>query len=186
MTPALALQVTAWLLVLLTVAVNCWLPLEDTVALVGEIAMLTGATVPLLLMVSAALASTPGSATLVAVTVTWIVAVTVGAVNRPLGEIVPALADQRTDWLLASLTVAVNCWVPFEVSVALRGEIDTATVAVAGGDLAPAVENPHEMLNAVIARRTARQHFCTRAAPAVTLPDTVEILTRTGPSVMGK
>ena len=48
-------------------------------------------------------------ATLVAVTVTLVLLVTLGAVNRPPVEIVPALADQVTAVLLVPCTVAVNC-----------------------------------------------------------------------------
>ena len=48
------------------------------------------------------------SATLVAVTVTLVVAVTLGAVNMPLGEIVPFEADQATERFEALLTVAVK------------------------------------------------------------------------------
>src|SRR5579862_6762878 len=62
------------------------------------------------------------SAWLVAVTVTGVVAETLGAVNIPVELIVPAVADQVTAWFESLATVAVNCWVPFAATVTLRGE----------------------------------------------------------------
>ena len=50
-----------------------------------------------------------GSATLVAVTLTLVLLVTVGAVNIPVLETVPAVAAQVTAVLLVPWTVAVNC-----------------------------------------------------------------------------
>jgi hypothetical protein len=53
-----------------------------------------------------------GSATLVAVTVTfWLAGMAGGAVYRPVFEIVPTagLSDQLTDESEAPVTVAVNC-----------------------------------------------------------------------------
>ncbi len=76
-------------------AVNCLVPPEETVAVVGEIVTLTGAVVAGL-MVTVALACALVSATLAAVTEAWVVEVTVGAVNKPVVEIVPALAVQVT------------------------------------------------------------------------------------------
>src|SRR5215475_4164121 len=49
------------------------------------------------------------SARLVAVTVILVVAETCGAVNRPLVEIVPAVACQTTAVLLVDVSVAENC-----------------------------------------------------------------------------
>ena len=68
-----------------------------------------------------------GSAKLVAVTVTVVATVTVGAVNRPEFEIVPALADQVTPTVLAPLTAAVNCCVPPETALTVAGETATST-----------------------------------------------------------
>jgi hypothetical protein len=67
----------------------------------------------------------------VAVIVTVVVALTLGAVNRPEAEIVPALADQVTAVFDEPLTVAVNCRVPPDVTVAVAG--DTATVPEPAG-----------------------------------------------------
>ncbi len=63
-------------------------------------------------MVMEAVADLVGSATLVALTVTVVFAVTVGAVNSPELEIVPAEADQITEVFVIPVTVAVNCLVP--------------------------------------------------------------------------
>jgi hypothetical protein len=49
--------------------------------------------------------------------------VTVGALNNPLLEIEPAVVDQVTP--LDPLTVAENCCVPPDATVALVGEICT-------------------------------------------------------------
>ena len=72
-----------------------------------------------------ALADLLGSATLVAFTVTVRSAVTVGAVNRLEGLIVPLVTDQVTDWLLLFATVLVNCCVLPEATVAVMGEMET-------------------------------------------------------------
>jgi hypothetical protein len=44
-----------------------------------------------------------------AVTVTFVEEVTLGAVNKPVGEMVPALALQATAVLLVAVNVAENC-----------------------------------------------------------------------------
>ena len=49
------------------------------------------------------------SARLMAVIVTAVVTLTVGAVKRPTGEIVPAVVNQLAVVLLVLLTVAANC-----------------------------------------------------------------------------
>jgi hypothetical protein len=49
------------------------------------------------------------SAALVAVTETFVLALTLGAVNIPVLETVPALAAQLTAVLLVPWTVALNC-----------------------------------------------------------------------------
>jgi hypothetical protein len=91
--------------------------------LVGETLMVTlevgGA------MATTALAFFVESATLVAVTVTLVLLVTVGAVNRPLDETVPALELQVTAVLVEPLTAALNCREPAEATLALPGEIVT-------------------------------------------------------------
>ena len=93
----------------LTVAENCVVPPEATLVLVGF-------TLTLMLMgvdgeftVTVAEAVAPRDATLVAVTVTEDVVETVGAVNKPVLEIEPAVVDQATAVLLDPLTVAKNC-----------------------------------------------------------------------------
>jgi hypothetical protein len=107
----------------LTVAVNCWVPVEEMVALVGETESVTvgGSTVTL------AEAEALVLAWLVAFTVTLMVEVQAGAVSMPELEMEPAEALQVTAVLLEPLTVAVNCWVPPAEIVAVRGEIETAT-----------------------------------------------------------
>ncbi len=69
---------TAVFVVLDTVALNCWVPPDETVAEVGEIETATagGAAV----IETVALADFEGSATLLAVTVAVVLALTVGAV----------------------------------------------------------------------------------------------------------
>jgi hypothetical protein len=58
------------------------------------------------------LACTVGSAALVAVIVIEFPLTLAGAVNNPVPEIVPALADQLTAVLLVLLTTAPNCTLP--------------------------------------------------------------------------
>jgi len=62
------------------------------------------------------------SAALVAVTPTLVGDVTVGAVNEPLSEIVPPLADQMTAVSLVLVAVAMNCCFPPEERVTAEGE----------------------------------------------------------------
>lgn len=52
---------------------------------------------------------------------------TVGAVKIPVLEIEPPVVDHVTAVLLDPLTVAENCFVPPEASVAVVGEICTLT-----------------------------------------------------------
>lgn len=59
--------------------------------------------------------------------------VTLGAVNKPLVEITPAVADHTTAVLLVPCTVALNCLVPPDVRLALVG--DTATLMLVNGTL---------------------------------------------------
>jgi hypothetical protein len=83
--------------------------------------------------VMAAVAVLVESATLVAVTVTfWLAVMDEGAVYKPVESMFPApagLSDQVTAVLLVLVTVAVNCWVSSAVKVADVGETDTAITA---------------------------------------------------------
>jgi len=124
MLPPVADHVTAVLLVPLTEAVNCCVPLTTTDADAGE--MVTPTTGALTVMVAEA--DLVVSATLVAFTVK--VPVLLGAVYRPLEETLPPVADQVTAVLLEPLTVAVNCWVPPVSIAADTGEMETDTPAV--------------------------------------------------------
>ena len=67
---------------------------------------------------------------LVATTVTVVDEVTWGAVNTPLLEIVPLLADQVTAVFEVLLTVAMNCLIPAGNTLAEFGETVTLTAAV--------------------------------------------------------
>ena len=67
------------------------------------------------------------SAWLVAVTVAVVVELTVGAVNNPALEMVPAEAFQVTPVFVEPLTLAENCCVFPDESVALVGLIETET-----------------------------------------------------------
>jgi hypothetical protein len=78
-------------------------------------------------------------AELVAVTVTLVAALTVGAVKRPLLETVPADADQMTAVLVVPCTLAVNCCVPAEVRDELAGETVMLTVDPEGLTATPAL-----------------------------------------------
>jgi len=65
-----------------------------------------------------------GLAALVAVMVTEVLLVTLGAAKAPLLEIVPVLADQVTAVFGVPLTLAVNCCCPSEIRLAMLGEIE--------------------------------------------------------------
>src|SRR5215467_897647 len=127
-TDGFILQVTAVLLVPLTVAVNCCWPLAVRVTD-------TGVTDTATVGVSAtvALADLVGSATLVAVMVTVCAEeIVAGAVYNPPVVRVPTdgFILQVTAVLLVPLTVAVNCCWPLAVRVTDTGVTDTATVGV--------------------------------------------------------
>jgi len=124
-----------------TVSVNCFVPPEATVAEVGE--MVTATDVDGGVMVTVALADFVVSAWLVALTVTVVVVVTVGAVKRPALEIMPPLVDHVTAVFVEPATVALNCWVPPDGTVANVGEMEMETV------LPPVLARP------VMARRSA-------------------------------
>jgi hypothetical protein len=122
MVPALADQETAVLLVLLTAALNWSLPPAATDGSSGEIWTVTGLT---LVMVTGVLACAVVAATLLAVIVIDLGLPVVGAVNKPVEEIVPALADQLTAVLLVLLTAALNWTFPPAATDGSRGEIWT-------------------------------------------------------------
>ena len=63
-------------------------------------------------------------ATLVAVMTADVLPVTLGAVNTPLLEIDPVLADQVTPVFAVPLMLAVNCCWACEARVMLAGEIE--------------------------------------------------------------
>jgi hypothetical protein len=65
-------------------------------------------------------------ATPVAVIITDVLLVTLGAVKTPLLEIVPALADQVTAVSAVPLILAVNCCCPSDGTIALLGEIESS------------------------------------------------------------
>lgn len=68
-----------------------------------------------------------GSAALVAVMVYW--PGDKGAVNTPLVEIVPLVADQVTAVFVAPVTVAVSCRLPAGTTLNVVGDSEMATVA---------------------------------------------------------
>ena len=53
---------------------------------------------------------------------------TLGAVNKPVAEIVPALVDQVTAVFELPLMLAENCCCPWDDTVTLPGEIETIGV----------------------------------------------------------
>jgi hypothetical protein len=107
-----------------TVAPNCCVAPEATVGLEGETVTTIGAVTETTVLDFAVL-----SATLVAVTVKVVLLEIVGAVNKPVLEIVPAVADQVTVVFEVFCTVAPNCCVAPEATVGLEGE----TVTTIGG-----------------------------------------------------
>ncbi len=111
-----------------TVALNCCVPLVVKEADVGET---DTATVAGAVTVTVADADLVVSATLVAFTV--YVPPVLGAVYKPLEEIVPPVAVQVTAVFVVPVTVAVNCCVPPVLSEATVGETVTAT----GGGVDP-------------------------------------------------
>ena len=83
-------------------------------------------------------------ATLVTVTVAVVAVVTVGAVNRPLVETDPALALHRTCVFVVPVTVALNCWVPPEMRVALAGVTVTRIAVGAVTEIVDVADAPGE------------------------------------------
>src|SRR5215471_3987744 len=130
----LADQVTAVLLLPMTVAENCCVWEAVRLAVPGAMETVIGGA-----SVTVAVPALVGSATLVAVTVTDCVPEMVaGAVKSPVAEMVPTgLADQVTAVLLLPVTVAENSCVWETVRLAVPGVIEIAigglrvTVAVA-------------------------------------------------------
>jgi hypothetical protein len=145
--PALVDQVTAVLLEPVTAAVNCCVPPELTLVLLGEMEIATPAGG---VTVTVAEEDTAVLAWLVACTVTFIVEVQPGAVYCPELEIVPALAVQVTAWLKLPVpcTLAVHCAVAPVWSDA--GLQETETEATLGVELElvsafPTCATPHEI-----------------------------------------
>jgi hypothetical protein len=122
--PELAVQVTAVFDVPVTVAVNCCVLPEETVAVVGEMATLMPARG---VTVTVADACAFESALLVAVTVTVVLFVTCGAVYSPSPLTDPALAVQVTAVLDVPFTVALKLWVSPDASEIVVGEMLTVT-----------------------------------------------------------
>jgi hypothetical protein len=85
------------------------------------------------LTVTVACADLLESATLVAVTVAVVGLVTIGALNAPLLEMEPIVADQVIAVLEEFVTWAANCWVVAETTAADVGEIQIATGAGGAG-----------------------------------------------------
>lgn len=145
------LHVTAVLLsVEVTVGVNCWVPPAGTLALRGEIEIVTVGAVS----VTVALPTLVVSACEVAVmTCVMLAGKIVGAVYRPVVLIVPMFAlppcvpltAHVTAVLVEPVTVAVNCCVVPPARLAVVGEMVTETVVV-GLDFPP----PHPaQINAI-------------------------------------
>jgi hypothetical protein len=126
--PPLAAQVTPVFEVLLTLAVNCCVPADNTLVEFGETVTLTLADG---FTVTDAWADLVLSATLVAVMVAVVDELTLGAVNTPSPEIVPPLALQLTPVFEVLLTVAANRWLPPASRLDEVGE--TATLTAVGG-----------------------------------------------------
>ena len=134
MVPAVAVQVTAVLLLPVTVAVNCCVALVESEAEPGESDTATTAA----LTVTVADADLVVSATLVAFTVKDPAAL--GAVYMPLEETLPPVADHVTAVLLLPLMLAVNCCVPpvsieAEIGETVTETTGALTVTVADADL---------------------------------------------------
>ena len=124
--PLLAVQVTPVFAVLLTLAVNCWVPADSTLMEFGETVTLTLADG---FTVTEAWADLVRSATLVAVMVAFVDELTLGAVNTPSVEIVPPFALQLTPVFEVLLTVAANRWLPPDGRLDEVGETVTLTLA---------------------------------------------------------
>jgi hypothetical protein len=104
--PSVVDHVTVVLVEPVTLAVNCWVPPDEIVGLVGDI---DTATAPEGVTVTVADAEALVLAWLVAVTVTLMLDVQVGAVSSPEVEIEPAVVDHVTAVFVEPVTVAINC-----------------------------------------------------------------------------
>ena len=124
--PLLAVQVTPVFEVLLTLAVNCWVPADNRLMELGEIVTLMLADG---FTVTEACADLVLSAKLVAVMVAVVDELTLGAVNTPSVEIVPPFALQLTPVFEVLLTVAANRWLPPDGRLDEVGETATLTLA---------------------------------------------------------
>lgn len=139
MLPKPAVHVTAVLLLPLTLAANWTVLCGCTVAVPGVTLTLTGAcggggAVVDGLTVTVAEARASMRAALFAVTVTYVMVETDGAVSMPLLDMDPAVVDQSTDVLLVPLTVARNCLAPPDDTLALAGfRLTVMLVGVDGG-----------------------------------------------------
>ena len=119
--PAVVDHSTEVLLVPVTEAENCLVVPAVSVAVVGFKVTLMFVGEGFTVTVAEAFAV--DEAALVAVTVAYEVAETVGAVSTPVLEMEPAVVDQITAVFVVPLTVDVNCCEPPEVNVELVGEI---------------------------------------------------------------
>jgi hypothetical protein len=135
MVPPLAVQRTPVFEVFLTLAVNCWVPAERMLDEVGETVTLTAGELGADAGVNVTVESEclVGSATLVALTLAAVATVTLRAVNNPLLEIVPPSAVHVTAVLEVPVTVAENCCVPADGTLATAGETVTVTGPLTGG-----------------------------------------------------
>ena len=106
------------------VAVSDWLYAVPCVAVAKLVVVIVRFEEASGVIVRVALACLLASATLVALTVAVVLTLTSGAVYSPLLEIVPEDAVHVTDVLLIPVSVAVNCRVPWDATVALLGETE--------------------------------------------------------------
>jgi hypothetical protein len=112
-----------------------------------------------------ALADLVVSATLLAVSTTLVVLVTVGAVKRPLEDTVPAEAVQVTAVFEVFVTVAVNCEVAPEFTVALVGEM---VIPIAPLLFTVSVKRPRPLFPADSPTQTTNGNFpATVGAPEI-------------------
>ena len=124
--PPTTVQLTPRLDVPVMLALNCNVPLVNTVAVLGETLMVTGGAD----MVAVAVPNFVGSAWLVAVMVTVAgLGTLAGAVKRPPVVIEPALAVQFTAVFVVPVTVALNDCVPLVSRLTLEGDTLTAITA---------------------------------------------------------
>jgi len=130
MVPKPARQVTAVLVLPVTLAENCTEPSGCTNAVPGVTFTLTDTGVVVGFTVTAAEAAAVDDAALLAVTVTDEIAVTLGAVSKPLLVMEPPVVDHVTLVLLEPLTEAVNCCVAPEFTEAVVGFTLTVTACV--------------------------------------------------------